>query len=150
MANHVHLVVGVPGDPDPSALLRDFKSYASRALNLRDRVSVKPRWWTEQGSKRKIADWDNLETVLRYVREQAYALDVRDAVNADDAASGGVSPLSQTYPLVLRGRPSIADRGLTPPARPADTTGRCEGPNIGRDKEPVRYRTLETARSWLR
>ena len=31
MANHVHLVVGVPGDPDPSALLRDFKSYASRA-----------------------------------------------------------------------------------------------------------------------
>ena len=45
MANHVHLVVGVPGDPDPSALLRDFKSYASRALNVnlnlnpRDRVS---------------------------------------------------------------------------------------------------------------
>ena len=49
MANHVHLVVGVAGDPDPSALLRDFKSYSSRALNLRDRVSVKPRWWTEQG-----------------------------------------------------------------------------------------------------
>jgi hypothetical protein len=92
MANHVHLVVGVPGDPDPSALLRDFKSYASRALNLRDRRSVKPRWWTEQGSKRKIADWDNLETVLRYVREQAYALDVWDAVNADVSASGGRQP----------------------------------------------------------
>ena len=92
MANHVHLVVGVPGDPDPSALLRDFKSYASRALNLRDRVSVKPRWWTEQGSKRKIADWDTLETVLRYVREQAYALEVWDAVNGDDAASGGRQP----------------------------------------------------------
>jgi REP element-mobilizing transposase RayT len=92
MANHVHLVVGVPGDPDPSALLGDFKSYASRALNLRDRVSVKPRWWTEQGSKRKITDWDNLETVLRYVREQAYALDVWDAVNGDDAASGGRQP----------------------------------------------------------
>ena len=58
MANHVHLVVDVPGDPDPSAMLRDFKSYASRALNLRDRVSVRPRWWTEQGSMRKIADWD--------------------------------------------------------------------------------------------
>jgi predicted HTH transcriptional regulator/REP element-mobilizing transposase RayT len=89
MANHVHLVVGVPGDPDPSALLRDFKSYSSRALNLWDRVSVKPRWWTEQGSKRKIADWDTLETVLRYVREQAYALEVWDAVNRDDAARGG-------------------------------------------------------------
>ena len=153
MANHVHLVVGVPGDPDPSALLRDFKSYASRALNLRDRGSVRPRWWTEQGSKRKIADWDNLETVLRYVREQAYALDVWDAVNrraSGTRRAGGVSPLSQTYPLVLRGRPPIADRGLTPPARPADTTGRCEGPNDGRDKEPVRDRRLETARSWLR
>jgi REP element-mobilizing transposase RayT len=87
MTNHVHLLVGVPGDPDPSTLLRDFKGYASRALNLnlRDRVSVKPkpRWWTEQGSKRKIADWDALETVLRYVREQAYALEVWDV------ASGG-------------------------------------------------------------
>ncbi len=92
MANHVHLAVGVPGDPDPSALLRDFKSYASRALNLRDRRSVKPKWWTEQGSKRKIADWDTLETVLRYVREQKYALEVWDAVNRDDAASGGRQP----------------------------------------------------------
>src|SRR5262249_59868045 len=89
MANHVHLVVGVPG---PSALLRDFKSYASRALNLRDRVSVRPRWWTERGSKRKIADWDTLETVLRYVREQAYALEVWDAVNREDAASWGRQP----------------------------------------------------------
>jgi REP element-mobilizing transposase RayT len=92
MANHVHLVAGVLGDPDPSALLQDFKSYVSRALNLRDRVSVKPRWWTEQGSKRKIADWDTLETVLRYVGEQAYALEVWDAVNRDDAASGGRQP----------------------------------------------------------
>jgi REP element-mobilizing transposase RayT len=94
MANHVHLLVGVAGDPDPSALLRDFKSYASRALNLRGPVSVKPkpRWWTVQGSKRKIADWDALETVLRYVREQAYALEVWDAVNRDDAASGGRQP----------------------------------------------------------
>ena len=70
MANHIHLVVGVPGDPDPSALLRDFKSYASRALNIRHPVAVKPRWWTEHGSKRKIADWDNLKTVIRYVRDQ--------------------------------------------------------------------------------
>jgi hypothetical protein len=35
MYNHVHLVVGVPGDPDSDKLLRDFKSYASRALNRR-------------------------------------------------------------------------------------------------------------------
>jgi REP element-mobilizing transposase RayT len=119
MVNHVHLLVGVPGDPDPSALLGDFKSYASRALNLRDRVFVKPkpRWWTEQGSKRKITDWDNLENVLRYVREQAYALEVWEQ---DDVASWGRQP-----PVPESGRqppvpeaPAIADRGLTPPARP--------------------------------
>jgi hypothetical protein len=47
MRNHVHLMVGVPGDPDPADLLRDFKSYGSRALN---RVRNKPQsgtWWTE-------------------------------------------------------------------------------------------------------
>jgi REP element-mobilizing transposase RayT len=83
MTNHVHLLVGVPDDPDPSALLRDFKSYASRALNRQDGGSAGFRWWTEQGSKRKIADWDNLETVLRYVREQEYALEVWDAVSSE-------------------------------------------------------------------
>ena len=120
MANHVHVVVGVPGDPDPSALLRDFKSYASRALNLRDRASVRPRWWTEQGSKRKIADWDTLETVLRYVREQAYAL---EAWERDDMASGGRQP-------PVPNAPAIADRGLTPPARPLWTTDERR-PNSG-------------------
>jgi hypothetical protein len=33
MRNHVHMVVGVPGDPEPDSLLRDFKSYGSRRLN---------------------------------------------------------------------------------------------------------------------
>ena len=33
MANHIHVVVGVPGDPEPDTLLRDFKSYASLCLN---------------------------------------------------------------------------------------------------------------------
>src|SRR6266446_4100069 len=32
MCNHFHVVVGVPGDPDPDDVLRDFKSYASRGL----------------------------------------------------------------------------------------------------------------------
>ncbi len=35
MANHVHIVVGVLNDPDPDTILRDFKSYASRKLNLK-------------------------------------------------------------------------------------------------------------------
>ena len=30
MANHVHVVVGVPGDPDPEKILADFKAWATR------------------------------------------------------------------------------------------------------------------------
>ena len=123
MANHVHLVVGVPGDPDPSALLGDFKSYASRALNLWDRRSVQNRGGgRSKVSKRKITDWDNLETVLRYVREQAYALEVWDAVNRDNAASGGRQPpvpdcTQRVILTVTLDDRRLQDRGLTPPAR---------------------------------
>ena len=97
MANHVHLVVGVPGDPDPSAFAPRLQElFQPRAPEPEPSGSgirkTKPRWWTEQGSKRKIADWDNLETVLRYVREQAYALEVWDA------ASGGRQPPVSDHP----------------------------------------------------
>ncbi len=30
MGDHIHLVFGVPGDPDPSEILKSWKSYASR------------------------------------------------------------------------------------------------------------------------
>ena len=40
MANHVHLVVGVSGDPEPSTLLRDFKAYGARALNITNRENI--------------------------------------------------------------------------------------------------------------
>jgi REP element-mobilizing transposase RayT len=40
MVNHIHIVFGVTGDPDPSGMLRDWKSYASRALN---RAGPRPR-----------------------------------------------------------------------------------------------------------
>jgi hypothetical protein len=35
MSNHIHIVVGVNGDPDPTKVLGDFKPYASRALSRR-------------------------------------------------------------------------------------------------------------------
>ena len=75
MANHVHLVVAVTGDPDPSTIQRDLKSYASRTLT---REFGRPRsetWWTEQGSRRKVIDWENLEVLLGYVREQTHPLE---------------------------------------------------------------------------
>ena len=31
--NHVHVMVGVPGDPDPERLLADFKAWCTRRLN---------------------------------------------------------------------------------------------------------------------
>ena len=40
MANHIHTVVGVPGDPKPADILGDLKSYGSRRLN---KLFVRPR-----------------------------------------------------------------------------------------------------------
>jgi REP element-mobilizing transposase RayT len=56
MANHAHVVVGVPGDPNPGDLLRDFKSYASRVLNRRWGTPPSDTWWTESGSMQKLPD----------------------------------------------------------------------------------------------
>lgn len=93
--NHIHLVVGVVGDPDSVSLLRDFKSYASRALNDQFERPKSRTWWTQQGSRRKIRDWENLETVLRYVREQANPIEVwecDDQGKADSHELPGANP----------------------------------------------------------
>lgn len=74
MTHHCHIVAGVVGDPEPGGLLRDFKSYGSRALS---RLSEKPesgRWWTESGSKRKLPDDDAILASIRYVAAQEFPL----------------------------------------------------------------------------
>src|SRR5262249_42014487 len=70
MANHVHVVVGVMGDPDPSDILGDFKSYGSRPLNRRWGKPASGTWWTEGGSKRKKADDATAWGAIAYVRDQ--------------------------------------------------------------------------------
>ena len=75
MRNHVHAFVGVPGDPEPGILLRDFKSYGSRALNKTWSKPKNDTWWTEGGSTRKKGEHQIVETIL-YVRDQAYPLEV--------------------------------------------------------------------------
>jgi REP element-mobilizing transposase RayT len=70
MANHLHLVVGVPDDPEPDTLLRDFKSYASRRLNA---VFAKPAsgtWWTQSGSRRKLPNDTAVRAAVEYVKRQ--------------------------------------------------------------------------------
>ena len=74
MANHIHIVVGVAGDPDPSVLLGGFKSYGSRALNRRWGKPASDSWWTESGSKRKLRDEQALLNAIAYVKQQAGAL----------------------------------------------------------------------------
>lgn len=74
MANHAHLVVGVPGDPDPAKLLNDYKAYASRALNRRWGKPSSDTWWTESGSRRILRSDQALLAAIRYVKNQANAL----------------------------------------------------------------------------
>ena len=60
-------------DPDPSALLRDFKSYASRRLNRNYGQLARQTWWSGQGSKRKLPDDEAVHAAIPYVRDQAQA-----------------------------------------------------------------------------
>ena len=74
MAEHVHIVVGVPGDPDPSDILGDFKSYGSRSLN---NLWLRPKsgtWWTQGGSKRRLKRRENVLAAIKYVLEQEHPL----------------------------------------------------------------------------
>jgi REP element-mobilizing transposase RayT len=72
MANHIHVVLGVPGDPDPAALLPDLKSYGSRALNRFYPGGASDRWWTQSGSRRILRTRDAVLAAARYVRDQEY------------------------------------------------------------------------------
>lgn len=74
MANHVHIVLGVPGDPDPEDFLRDFKSYTSRTLNRRWGKLVSSNWWTESGSKRNMPNDEAVRSAVQYVVDQEYPL----------------------------------------------------------------------------
>lgn len=69
MRNHVHLVVGVIGDPQPSNIIRDFKRRGSRALNELNEHDRR-RWWTRGGSTRRLQREANVLAAVRYVREQ--------------------------------------------------------------------------------
>ncbi len=67
MKNHWHVVVTVPGDPDPDRVLTDFKAYGSRALNQKFGKPTSGTWWTMRGSKRKLPDGAASATATHYV-----------------------------------------------------------------------------------
>jgi REP element-mobilizing transposase RayT len=72
MANHVHVVVGVPGDPDLEKLLEDFKVWATR--RLKRGWPVREHWWTASGSKRPKKASEAIRAAVVYVRDQPGAL----------------------------------------------------------------------------
>ena len=67
MYNHIHIVVGVPGDPSPSKILGDFKSWATRKLSKLFGAPPSETWWTERGSKRKLKDAEAILAAVQYV-----------------------------------------------------------------------------------
>ena len=67
MFNHFHIVVGVSGDPKPSKILGDFKSWATRTLTERFGAPASKTWWTERGSKRKLATEEAIAAAIHYV-----------------------------------------------------------------------------------
>ena len=67
MLNHLHFVVQVPDDPDPTRLLADYKAYGSRVLNRRYGKPPSETWWTTNGSKRKLKDDRALAAAIHYV-----------------------------------------------------------------------------------
>jgi hypothetical protein len=70
LTTHLHLVVGVKGDPTPTALLRDFKSYCSRASNATLVERTQAKWWAERGSTLLLKDQNNRARAVRYTRDQ--------------------------------------------------------------------------------
>ncbi|CAN5573183.1 transposase [soil metagenome] len=67
MDNHTHLVVGVPGDPDPDSLLETLKSWATRALKKLRPLPPNGTFWTAKGSKRKLPDQTAVRSAVIYV-----------------------------------------------------------------------------------
>ena len=74
MANHIHIVVNVHSDPEPDTILRDFKSYGSGALNVQWGKPKSGTWWTESGSKRKLASDVSVNNAIGYCVDQEFPL----------------------------------------------------------------------------
>ena len=72
MGNHAHVVVGVGGNPEPGTLLRGFKAYASRRLNMP--LGTVTKWWTEGGSTVILPDNEATRAAVAYVERQSHPL----------------------------------------------------------------------------
>ena len=67
MFNHTHVVVGVPGDPDPQSILETLKSWTTRAMKKLRPLPPNGSFWTAKGSKRKLANETAVRDAVIYV-----------------------------------------------------------------------------------
>ena len=67
MYNHTHIVVGMPGDPDPQLILETLKSWATRSVKKLRSIPPNGTFWTANGSKRKLPDADAVRRGVIYV-----------------------------------------------------------------------------------
>ena len=67
MFNHTHVVVGVPGDPEPNSILETLKSWATRAVKKLRPPPPNGTFWTAKGSKRKLPDELAVRSAVIYV-----------------------------------------------------------------------------------
>lgn len=70
MRTHIHVVIGVPGDPKPETILGNFKAYGSRRLNKKWPKPASDTWWTTRGSTRKLSNHQSIEAVVNYIVRQ--------------------------------------------------------------------------------
>jgi hypothetical protein len=100
----------VPGDPDPTKVLGDFKSYGSRALTAQCGNPASDTWWTYGGSKRKLPNEAAVLAAIEYVRSQHDPLVVwimpedsgRDATEGLGALTRPRSPLMSDVSRAVR------------------------------------------------
>jgi REP element-mobilizing transposase RayT len=109
MANHVHVVVGVPGDPDPEKILADFKAWATR--RLKRGWAGREHWWTAGGSKRPKKAAEAIRAAVVYVRDQPNAL----VVWIDPRVAARLAELEEAE--LEEGE----RRGVSPPVPASDT-----------------------------
>ena len=86
MYNHTHVIVGVPGDPDPEAIRELLKSWATRVVKKLRPLPPNGTFWTAKGSQRKLPnDKAVRDGVIYVVKKQPNPLAVWSAPKWQDA-----------------------------------------------------------------
>jgi REP element-mobilizing transposase RayT len=119
MANHVHLVVGVPDDLPGERLLQEFKSYGSRVLNQQYGRPESGTWWTKSGSTRFLPNERAVAAAVEYVRRQQRPLALWIAGDVDNPATSVVENPATSVAGSKLGEPTTPVVGSSPltPAR---------------------------------